>query len=237
MDEKILIKSERYGLKKCIILLCIIGVVLSAIGFAIRLQWEMEYWENRYAYYAEHQAQGYHFDSWEELWEPCRSCDLIEENPNKADYALREVLEYYWYDVLTPVVAFSLLGLILYLFLHSYELIVTDKRIYGKIAWGKRVDLPVDSISAISSVRGIKGVTVATSAGKIKFIILKNANDIYGVINKLLIERQTIKNDAIAGKDIQMDVTDQLKKYKELLDSGAISQEEYDAKKKQLLDL
>ena len=30
---------------------------------------------------------------------------------------------------------------------------------------------------------------------------------------------------------------DELKKYKELLDSGVISQEEFDAKKKQLLDM
>ena len=32
-------------------------------------------------------------------------------------------------------------------------------------------------------------------------------------------------------------VADELKKYKELLDSGVISQEEFDAKKKQLLEL
>ena len=30
---------------------------------------------------------------------------------------------------------------------------------------------------------------------------------------------------------------DEIKKYKELLDSGAITQDEYDAKKKELLDL
>lgn len=237
MDERILIKSERYGLKKCIILLCIIGVVLSAIVFTCLLLDYMEYWEEDYARYVEHQAQGHHFRPWEELWEECYACDEIEENPNKAAYALRHVWKYWWYEFLTPVTAFSLLALVIYLFLHSYELIVTDKRIYGKIAWGKRVDLPVDSISAISSVRGIKGVMVATSAGKIKFIMLKNANNIYIVINKLLIERQTVKNDAVAEKNIQMDVTDQLIKYKGLLDNGVISQEEYDAKKKQLLGL
>ena len=36
---------------------------------------------------------------------------------------------------------------------------------------------------------------------------------------------------------IQVSAADELKKYKELLDMGAITQEEFDAKKKQLLGL
>jgi predicted Zn-dependent peptidase len=38
-------------------------------------------------------------------------------------------------------------------------------------------------------------------------------------------------------QEIQPSSADELKKYKELLDSGVITQEEFDAKKKQLLGL
>ena len=49
-----------------------------------------------------------------------------------------------------------------------------------------------------------------------------------------------IKETAKAPSNIIMQTTDEadkLKKYKDLLDSGVITQEEFDAKKKQLLDL
>lgn len=54
-----------------------------------------------------------------------------------------------------------------------------------------------------------------------------------GIIGIIIIcllpdENQNIKN---------IDIADQIKKYKELLDSGAITQEEFEVKKKQLLDL
>ena len=66
--------------------------------------------------------------------------------------------------------------------------------------------------------------------------IKKCRHDLYATINKLLIERQ--KN--AAGNKHHEEATstpDELKKYKDLLDSGIITQEEFDAKKKQLLGL
>lgn len=48
------------------------------------------------------------------------------------------------------------------------------------------------------------------------------------------------KNDTpvvVEKKSVPVSTTDELKKYKELLDSGVITQEEFDAKKKQLMGL
>ena len=57
-------------------------------------------------------------------------------------------------------------------------------------------------------------------------------------MNNLLIERQQEKvNVTVAASAPKTDETDQIKKYKDLLDSGIITQEEFDAKKKQLLGL
>jgi len=123
--------------------------------------------------------------------------------------------------------------------MRSYEMTVTDKRVYGKTAFGKRVDLPIDSISAIGS-RWPKGIAVATSSGKIAFLIIKNRDEIRDCISGLLIERQQRAATApttTIKQEIPQSNADELKKYKDLLDQGVISQEEFDAKKKQLLGL
>ena len=116
---------------------------------------------------------------------------------------------------------------------------VSDKRVYGKAAFGKRVDLPVDFVSAISS-KWPKGITVATSSGKITFAMIKNRNEIHQCISDLLIERQSKATPTPANaikQEIPQSNIEELKKYKELLDMGVISQEEFNAKKKQLLGL
>jgi len=48
------------------------------------------------------------------------------------------------------------------------------------------------------------------------------------------LERQKGKTTIVSEKS---DSVDEIKKYKELLDSGIITQEEFDAKKKELLGL
>lgn len=121
--------------------------------------------------------------------------------------------------------------------LKSSEIIVTDKRIYGKTIGGKRIDLPIDKVSAVSSFKLVKGITVSTSSGKISFALLKNSSEIREEISKLLISRQQEKNNTVTNITQSHSEADEIKKYKDLLDSGIISQEEFDAKKKQLLGL
>ena len=113
------------------------------------------------------------------------------------------------------------------------KITVTNYRVYGKTIVGQ-VDLPLDSISSVN--KGIfKSLGVATSSGLVKFYSLKSRDRIYEVISSLLKERQesktTIKEETATSS------IDELKKLKELFDMGIISQEEFDAKKKQLLGL
>ena len=100
------------------------------------------------------------------------------------------------------------------------------------------MDLPADSVSATATSRFLKGVSVSTSSGRISFRMLKNADAIYQVISNLLIERQQAKvNPVTVIETPKDDVTEQLKKFKELQDLGVITQEEFDTKKKQLLNM
>lgn len=121
------------------------------------------------------------------------------------------------------------------------ELVVTNKRVYGKTIFGKRVDLPIDSISSVGMCM-FNGVFIATSSGKIKFLLMKNQKELHNAISNLIINRQdknsnNIENGIINNDNVNNNYSnaDELKKYKELFDSGAITEEEYNKKKKELL--
>jgi len=131
-------------------------------------------------------------------------------------------------------IAFAITGLF-YLITKEMKIVVTDKRVYGKTIFGKQVDLPFDSISAIAK-SWFKGIAVATASGRIVFLLISNNEEIFKTISDLLIQRQDKKE---GGKQTisTSNNAEELKQYKELLDSGIITQEEFEAKKKKLLGL
>ena len=118
----------------------------------------------------------------------------------------------------------------------SCSLTVTDKRVYGKAAFGRRVDLPIDSVSSVGTSI-FHGIDIGTSSGRISFKAIENNMNLHEVISKLLIDRQKAKNTESSPSIPTGSTADELKKFKELLDMGIITQEEFDAKKKQLLGL
>ncbi len=119
----------------------------------------------------------------------------------------------------------------------SGSLVITDKRVYGRIAFGRQVDLPLDKVSSVWTQWWMKGIAIGTSSGNIKFLFVDNQGEIYQVLSNLLIQRQAEEKQSHTVVNAAPSNADELKKYKELLDAGVITQEEYDAKKKQLLGL
>ena len=65
-------------------------------------------------------------------------------------------------------------------------------------------------------------------------MVLPNRNEIHRIISNLLVERQ--KHSAVPTPSVTSSI-DELKKFKDLLDQGIITQEEFDTKKKQILGL
>ena len=123
-------------------------------------------------------------------------------------------------------------ALFLFWLMHGNAMTITNSRVIGKASFGKRVDLPTSQISAVGL--GIFGkITVATSSGRIHFWRLANRDEIHSELAKIISKVQVEKPYTNSTQSN----ADELKKYKELLDSGVISQEEFDAKKKQLLGL
>ena len=68
-------------------------------------------------------------------------------------------------------------------------------------------------------------------------MLIKNVGEVYDEINNLLIERQKSKIPVNISVEPKNDTHEDLIKLKELLDMGVISQDEFDAKKKQILGL
>ena len=212
MDEKIIIKSEHYNIKRYLKIALIIGIALVLLGFL--------------AY-------------------------LFNLNGCRFQESLITSGKYYRYSLISNMsdpfsleagmfldlgIIFVLISVLVRWWLSSYELTITDKRIYGKTSFGKRVDLPVDSISAVGTSM-LKGISVATASGKIVFKLIKNRDDIHSEISNLIITRQAKSSDNVSKVPTPTVATDEIRKYKELFDIGAITQEEFDAKKKELLGL
>jgi len=131
----------------------------------------------------------------------------------------------------------SIFFFIFYWMTSKMEITVTDKYVTGKTYFGRSVDLPMDSISAVGT-SWFNGISVATASGLIKFLYIEKSKEIRKVLCDLLIERQKEKERAQAvPTSTAASPAEELKKYKELLDSGIITQEDFDAKKKQLLGL
>jgi len=159
--------------------------------------------------------------------------ECIEEGD--WDYVFGSMVPYFGSMTLLPAIIISA---ILYLGTARCSMTITDKRVYGKASFGKRVDLPLDSISAIGT-SALKGLAIATSSGKIKFYDIANQEEMHSIMSGLLVDRQGKEKNVTTTikQEIPQSNADELKKYKELFDSGVISQEEFDAKKKQLLGL
>ena len=115
------------------------------------------------------------------------------------------------------------------------EICVTENRVYGRTQFGKRVDLPMGSVSAVSVTPVLSGVSVSTSSGRISFNGLPKYNDVFKELSTLIVARDNLS--VASSQSVVRNTADEIKLFKDLLDAGAITQEEYDTKKRQLLEL
>lgn len=130
------------------------------------------------------------------------------------------------------------------------EIVVTDKRVYVSNTKKHEItnEIPLDMISSMNKI-GEEGFLLSSSSGKIQFYCV-NRDEICDCISQLMKSRLTntapdeLKKQAnqmvtpkADEKSAEVDISVELKKYKALFENGLITQEEYEQKKKQLLDL
>jgi hypothetical protein len=118
------------------------------------------------------------------------------------------------------------------------ELSITNKRIIGRSTFGRQINIPVDSISS-AGIGMMSTIIVSSSSGKIRFSLIKNYKEIYEKVNELLIERQSLKTNnnssSTATATSIQNLAEELRRLKALLDDKLITQDEFDAMKKQVL--
>ena len=131
----------------------------------------------------------------------------------------------------------GVISAIIYFANKECELCITENNVKGKTHFGKEVVLPLHMVSAYSTRKFLSTVAVSTASGITKFPLIKNYIEIGEVLAKKINERQANTQTVVTPTVSTSNNMDDILKLKSLLDSGIITQEEFDAKKKQLLGL
>ena len=118
----------------------------------------------------------------------------------------------------------------------SLAICVTNKRVWGKFIQGVNavgVDLPLSAISAVTLVN-TDTIGLATSGGQFSIPYLANRDKVYEVIKNLINELATRKEEP-EGQNKTVDVVEEIRKFKRLCDEGIITVEEFNEKKRRLM--
>jgi hypothetical protein len=123
----------------------------------------------------------------------------------------------------------------------TQQIYITDKRIIVHKVEGifqnDKTEIPLSSVSSINtSIKGV-GATIDIVASNNNAIVehlhIPIAQELKKLIDSLLIT----PTEELSTTNTNVDVTDQIKKLAELRDSGILTEEEFSAKKKQLLGI
>ncbi|MBR6419982.1 MAG: SHOCT domain-containing protein [Oscillospiraceae bacterium] len=166
----------------------------------------------------------------------------FEEKSIPHEYYHPELLAGFWIGIIVlPVIILliALCYLIMVKMPKKCSLALTENGISGvkkTLLSTKTIELPFENITSISVRAGVidklvggKTLAIASARGLIKFIGVVNAEE-FAEQYKSLIGNQSAVASAPSGDD-----ADKLVKLKALLDSGVLTQEEYEAKKAEIL--
>lgn len=147
---------------------------------------------------------------------------------------------FYGYLLIVGIVA-AVVGIIMKTSTEKCEITVTDSRIFGKLAHGKEVNIPLNQVTGLHSC-SFDGVSVASIGNVSDFHCIENHEEVMKAISYLLANPQgtgasTPQRGEASAVSSSTNEAEQLKRFKDLLDSGIITQEEFGTKKKEILGL
>ena len=154
-------------------------------------------------------------------------------------YAIISIaIELYWFLIATAVFeVLAVLFFVIYKYIapknNPFELIITESRVTGKVK-KHRVDLPVKQITSIGTL-AFNGISIHTASGELGFPYLINQTEVFDCLSELIRKQHEPTNTNTTQRSVGL--AEQLAELKKLLDDDIITEEEFDAKKKQLLGL
>lgn len=144
---------------------------------------------------------------------------------------------FYGYILIVGIIA-AVVGIIMKTNTEKCEITVTNEAISGKLPHGKDVNIPLNHITAINR-SSFNGISITSIGNVSNFHCIENQEEVMKAISFLLANPQQNTQPAQNGSAPAANGSEaeQLKRLKDLLDAGVLTQEEFDAKKKQVLGL
>ena len=237
MEEKILIKSISSKKTKQFFMGIIIAlIIISIVSLILAISVARKNWASSAFYYY---GSSYY---------KCEFCDELGKYNDLLSHILESHSNNFYLDIDYALVWFILhwafifltgIFYLIYLLISRCNLVISEKNISGNTFLGRKVVLPIHMVSAYSISKIFSVVAITTASGIIKFYSIGNYKEIADVLQQLLNERQkrTETQEYLISKQKNTKNLDDLVKLKHLLDEGIITKEEYDVKKKEILEL
>lgn len=207
MDQNIIIKGTPQKNKVSAIML-----TASVIAFVCALLFSANAYQNYWI--------GYKVDFWAYFWGEFFSSNLM-----------------YGCILIASVIAF-VVSIIMKTNTEKCEITVTNEAISGKLPHGKEVYIPLNQITAVNR-SSFNGVSITSIGNVSNFHCIENREEVMKAISYLLANPQQNAQPTQNGSApvANGSEAEQLKRLKDLLDAGVLTQEEFDAKKKHVLGL
>ena len=207
MDQNIIIKGTPQKNKVSAIML-----TASVIAFVCALLFSANAYQNYWI--------GYKVAVWAYFWGEVFSSNLM-----------------YGCILIASVIAF-VVSIIMKTNTEKCEITVTNEAISGKLPHGKEVYIPLNQITAVNR-SSFNGVSITSIGNVSNFHCIENREEVLKAISYLLANPQQNAQPTQNGSApvANGSEAEQLKRLKDLLDAGVLTQEEFDAKKKQVLGL
>ena len=201
-NEKIIIKGTP-GKNKTAIMLLVAGIVLFVTAFFV-------------ASHVFNFAEGYkYFGFGYSGWYPwCTIYDF-----KYSDFFFEQFFNfscYYGYLLILSVIV-AVVGIVMKANTEKCEITVTDSRVYGKLAHGKEVSIPLNQITGLHKC-SFKGVSVASIGGVSDFHCIDNQEEVVKALSYILaIPRQNAaQSSEIVQSSSGQSEAEQLKRFKDL---------------------
>lgn len=221
MDQNIIIKGTPQKNKIALILL-IAGISLVLISLIVTIWAYNEV--DLYMYF------GYGVFGWYPGW--------ITYDGSFIDFFFGEFFNFscfYGYLLIVGIIA-AVVGIIMKTSTEKCEITVTNEAVSGKLPHGKEVFIPLNQITAINR-SSFNGVSIRSIGNVSNFHCIENREDVMRAISYLLVTPHQSSAQPTQSASANGSEAERLKRLKDLLDSGVLTQEEFDAKKKQILGL